>query len=74
MELTYKSWYPTFLDHILVSMIMLVVEVDSVIVLMFLEVSKDCMWCRVVYVFGAKYYEDQDLRGIVSWDDKVITC
>ncbi len=68
MEVTYKSWYPAFLGHISVSMIVLVVEVSSAIVLMFLQVSKDHMWCRVVYVFGARYYEDQDLKGIVSWE------
>ncbi len=37
MEVTYKSWYPAFLDHISVSMIVLVVEVSSAIVLMFLK-------------------------------------
>jgi hypothetical protein len=55
VEVTYKSWYPAFLGHISVSMIVLVVEVSSAIVLMFLQVSKDHMWCRVVYVFGARY-------------------
>jgi hypothetical protein len=55
MEVTYKLWYPVFLGHISVSMIVLVVEVSSAIVLMFLQVSKDRMWCRVVYVFGARY-------------------
>jgi hypothetical protein len=35
VEVTYKSWYPAVLGHISVSMIVLVVEVSSAIVLMF---------------------------------------
>ncbi len=53
MEVTYKSGYPAFLGHIPVSMIVLVVEVSSAIVLMFLQGSVEgshvaqsrlCVW------------------------------
>ncbi len=66
---------PAFLGHIPVSMIVLVVVVSSAIVLMSLQGSvEDRMWCRVKYVFGASYQEDQDLRGIISWEDRVTAC
>ncbi len=53
MEVTYKSWYPAFLGHIPVSMVVLVVEVSSAVVLMFLQGSVEgshvvqsrvCVW------------------------------